>query len=85
MNSGRRALIGATLGCLASSLRTVLPAQTRIRRSPPSSASARLPWSTHFTDHLNHAEVLSDRPLQMHVVQLIDPSRLSRGHPLGVR
>ena len=37
-------------------------------------ASSRLPWSTHFTDHLNHAEVLWDRPLQMRVVQLIDPA-----------
>jgi pimeloyl-ACP methyl ester carboxylesterase len=35
-------------------------------------ASARLPWSTHVTDHLNHAQVLWDRPLQMQVVQLIE-------------
>jgi pimeloyl-ACP methyl ester carboxylesterase len=35
-------------------------------------ASSRLPWSTHFTDHLNHAEVLWDRPLQTRVAQLID-------------
>lgn len=41
-------------------------------------ASARLPWSIHFTDHLNHAAVLWDRPLQMQVVQLIDPTRLTR-------
>ncbi len=36
-------------------------------------ASARLPWSTHFTDHLNHAEVLWDRGVQAQVAQLIDP------------
>ena len=42
-------------------------------------ASARLPWSTHVTDRLNHAEVLWDRALQMQVVQLIDPTRARRG------
>ena len=41
-------------------------------------ASARLPWSTHFTDRLNHAEVLWNRAVQSQVVQLIDPSRLTR-------
>lgn len=46
-------------------------------------ASARLPWSMHFTDHLNHAEVLWDRGVQMQVVQLIDPMRFNRtGVPL---
>jgi hypothetical protein len=34
-------------------------------------ASARLPWSKHFTDHFNHAEVLWDRSLQAQVAQLI--------------
>jgi len=33
---------------------------------------SRLPWSTHATDQLNHAEVLWDRPLQQRVVQLIE-------------
>lgn len=37
-------------------------------------ASARLPWSTHFTDQLNHAEVLWNRPIQAQVALLIDPS-----------
>ena len=37
-------------------------------------ASARLPWSTHFTDHLNHAEVLWDRTVQAQVARLIDPA-----------
>jgi pimeloyl-ACP methyl ester carboxylesterase len=41
-------------------------------------ASARLPWSTHFTDHLNHAEVLWNRPLQAKVAQLIAPSLAGR-------
>ena len=36
-------------------------------------ASARLPWSTHFTDQLNHAQVLWNRPLQTQVARLIDP------------
>jgi hypothetical protein len=42
-------------------------------------ASARLPWSTHFTDQLNHAAVLWDRPLQSKVAQLIDPSLARAG------
>ncbi len=49
-----------------------------------SDARARLPWSTHFTDHLNHAEVLWDRALQTQVAQLIDPS-LGRGVKPGPR
>jgi hypothetical protein len=39
-----------------------------------SDVSARLPWSTHFTEPLNHAEVLWNRPLQMHVARLLDPA-----------
>jgi hypothetical protein len=31
----------------------------------------RLPWSTHFTDQLNHAEVLWNRDLQRQVAELI--------------
>jgi pimeloyl-ACP methyl ester carboxylesterase len=38
-----------------------------------SDARARLPWSTHFTTKLNHAEVLWDRPLQLQVLRLIEP------------
>ena len=48
-------------------------------------ASARLPWSTHFTDHLHHAEVLWDHTLQMQVAQLIDPARLGRASVLVKR
>ena len=33
--------------------------------------SARLPWSTHFTDQLNHAEIMWNRDLQKKVVDLI--------------
>jgi pimeloyl-ACP methyl ester carboxylesterase len=44
--------------------------------------SAHLPWSTHFTDRLNHAEVLWDRSLQARVALLIDPSM---GRGAGVR
>jgi hypothetical protein len=39
-----------------------------------SDASARLPWSVHFSEPLNHAEVLWNRPLQTRVAQLIDPA-----------
>jgi pimeloyl-ACP methyl ester carboxylesterase len=46
--------------------------------------SARLPWSTHFTDRLNHAEVLWDRGLQSRVAQLIDPMQ-GRGAMPGPR
>jgi hypothetical protein len=35
-------------------------------------ASSRLPWSTHVTTDLNHAEVLWDRPLQQRVARLLD-------------
>ncbi|MGH7562134.1 MAG: esterase/lipase family protein [Gemmatimonadales bacterium] len=38
-----------------------------------SNQRARLPWSTHFTTQLNHAEVLWDRPLQLQVLRLIEP------------
>ncbi len=38
-----------------------------------SDASARLPWSTHATMQLNHAEVLWDRGLQARVARLIVP------------
>lgn len=33
--------------------------------------NTRLPWSTHFTDQLNHAEVLWNRDLQRQVAELI--------------
>jgi pimeloyl-ACP methyl ester carboxylesterase len=38
-------------------------------------ASARLPFSTHETTNLNHAEVLWNRPLQQRVARLIGTSR----------
>jgi hypothetical protein len=40
--------------------------------------SARLPWSTHNTTSLNHAEVLWNRPLQQQVVSLINGGRRMR-------
>jgi hypothetical protein len=40
--------------------------------------SARLPWSTHVTTSLNHAEVLWNRPLQQQVVALINGTRRTR-------
>lgn len=42
-------------------------------------ASARLPWSIHVTDHLNHAEVLWNRPLQARVAQILGgPTHLAQ-------
>lgn len=38
-----------------------------------SDASARLPWSTHATTQLNHAEVLWDRGIQVEVARLFGP------------
>ncbi len=41
--------------------------------------SARLPWSTHTTNSLNHAEVLWNRPLQQRVAGLLSgPTRKVR-------
>lgn len=40
--------------------------------------SSRLPWSTHFTTTLNHAQVLWDPALQTQVLRLIEPAAVVR-------